>query len=141
MATNNKIAVGLKLPLTRGNLGYFNQNFSTIDQAYSNIKNLLLTMVGERRMNVGFGSQLHRLLFEQITSEQDVTATIISNIQNLMDLYFPYVDVLLIDVTFPDNNNYRIDIDVTFRLKNSSNTLFGAAPQQTVSLTLNTNLG
>lgn len=140
MASNNQIPVGLSLPLQRGTNGFFEQNFNTLDQAYDNIKNLLLTMIGERRMNVNFGSPVYSLLFEQITSEEELRANLTESIQNLVNLYFPYVDILNINVTFPDYNPNQVDMSLTFRLKNSSNTEFGVSETRTVQVSLNTNV-
>lgn len=136
--SNNKIPVGLSLPLQRGSNGYFNQNFNTIDQAYSNIKNLLLTMTGERRMNVNFGSPLYSLLFEQVTDEEEFVETLSSRIRNVIDLYFPYVNINRLDISFSEYNTNMININITFQLKNSSNTQFGASETRTLNLTVNT---
>ena len=55
-------AIGITLPIQIGN-NAFNQAFTTIEQAKSNIKNLLLTNRGERVMQPEFGSGLRELLF------------------------------------------------------------------------------
>ena len=39
----NNYAVGITLPIQRGEDGYFRQSFRTFDQIRSNLKNLLLT--------------------------------------------------------------------------------------------------
>ena len=43
----NNFAVGITLPIQRGNEGYFRQSFRTFDQIRSNLKNLLLTKRGK----------------------------------------------------------------------------------------------
>ena len=65
----NDYAVGLSIPLKNGNGGFFEQNYTTFDQARSNLKNLLLTKKGERIAQPNFGSGLQDLLFEQIDDE------------------------------------------------------------------------
>ena len=137
MANTNKIPVGLKIPLARGTAGYFDQNFTTLSQASTNIKNLLSTDVGERRMNVGFGSTLNQIVFDQMDTKAMQQTALIAQIQNLINAYFPYVDIIQLNVVFPQNEPNRINVDITFQLKNSSDIMFGAS-QQTVSVTLNT---
>ena len=47
---NPDIAIGIAVPLMQEVGAIFNLNYLTIDQAYSNAKNLLLTEKGERIM-------------------------------------------------------------------------------------------
>jgi hypothetical protein len=56
-------AIGITLPLQlSGNS--FAQSYKTAEQAKSNIKNLLLTIKGERPMQPEFGSDLQNLIFD-----------------------------------------------------------------------------
>ena len=142
MSGANKTPVGLRLPLQRGSNGFFDQNFDTLKQASTNIRHMLLTIKGERRMNANFGSNLYRLLFEQNTSEIDLTEQIKSEIQNLINLYFPYVDILYIEVLFADYNNNLVNVNISFKLKNSTDTRFGISAEENINITINTgNLG
>ena len=43
-------AYGITSPLKRGNTGFFEQAFTSFEQAKSNLKNLLSTAKGERLM-------------------------------------------------------------------------------------------
>ena len=61
---NDDISVGVTLPFDGNQLGGYNLSKTTLQQASSNIKNLLLTMKGERPMQPTFGSDLFRTLFE-----------------------------------------------------------------------------
>ena len=65
----NNFAVGITLPIQRGDDGYFRQSFKTFDQVRSNLKNLLLTKRGERILQPDFGSGLHDLLFNPATEK------------------------------------------------------------------------
>lgn len=140
MSTQNIKPVGLKLPLQRGSNGFFNQNFTTIDQAYTNIKNLLMTIFGERRLNTDFGSQLNRIIFEQINDEDELSNRIETQIKNLIDVYFPYVNINRIDVVFPNYNPHQINISIEFELKNSSNIKFGDTDTKLLEFSFNTSL-
>ena len=57
---------GCTFPLRHGNDGFFPQSSTLKEQASSNIKNLLLTMKGERVGQPEFGSLLPAIIFEPI---------------------------------------------------------------------------
>ena len=57
--------VGLELPMRHGPLGFFSRTKTALEQAKSNIKNLLLTNKGERLGNPTFGTNLLSLVFSQ----------------------------------------------------------------------------
>ena len=54
----DRVAIGITLPLQKGNGGYFAQSYQTSEQVKSNIKNLILTRKGERLMHPTFGTDL-----------------------------------------------------------------------------------
>ena len=68
IASDNDSYFGLKFPLTYkdGRDGFFPRAKTLTDQAYSNLKNLLLTRKGERLGQPTFGSDLWNIIFEQI---------------------------------------------------------------------------
>ena len=96
----NDYAYGITLPVQRGNTGYFNQAFSSFEQAKSNLKNLLLTKKGERIMQPNFGTGLHELLFEQLddTFETKLEDTITKNV----NYWLPYINIKQIDIEMTD---------------------------------------
>jgi phage baseplate assembly protein W len=96
----NDYAYGITLPIQRGNTGYFNQAFSSFEQAKSNLKNLLLTKKGERIMQPNFGTGLHELLFEQLddTFETKLEDTITKNV----NYWLPYINIKQIDIEMTD---------------------------------------
>jgi phage baseplate assembly protein W len=111
-------AYGITLPVKRGNTGYFEQAFSSFEQAKSNLRNLLLTKQGERIMQPNFGTGLHSLLFEQMTSqlERDLEETIVKSV----GYWLPYINVKDIEVTMTDEmkDMHRAEIYVTFTVGN-----------------------
>jgi hypothetical protein len=108
----NNFAVGITLPIQRGDTGYFRQSFQTFDQVKSNIKNLLLTKKGERMFQPDFGSGIHDLLFNPATEkfEEDVENTI----NRALEKWMPYVIVqdINVDVSkeYTDNNQASVSI-------------------------------
>ena len=108
----NNFAVGITLPIQRGNEGYFRQSFRTFDQVRSNLKNLLLTKRGERLLQPDFGSGLHDLLFNPATEkfEEDLETTI----NNAVAKWLPYITVEDIDIDISkemtDNNQAKVSL-------------------------------
>ena len=108
----NNFAVGITLPIQRGNDGYFAQSFRTFDQVRSNLKNLLLTKKGERILQPEFGSGLHDLLFQPATEkfEEDLETTI----NEAVAKWLPYVIVedINIDISkeMTDNNQAKVSL-------------------------------
>ena len=110
--SNPDIAVGVSLPLKRGNMGYFNQEYTTLGQVKSNIKNLLLTMKGERIMQPTFGTDLYKILFEPMTDM--LTNDISDVIREAVNEWLPYVILQEVKVDLsPDNidrNEYHVSL-------------------------------
>jgi phage baseplate assembly protein W len=92
-------AYGITLPVQRGNSGYFDQAFSSFEQAKSNLKNLLLTNKGERILQPDFGTGLQELLFEQITDDLEIQLE--SLITDSVNFWLPYIDIdeIVVDMT------------------------------------------
>ena len=55
--------IGLAFPLGFANDGIFRKTKTTLEQARHNLKNLLLTMKGERLGHPEFGCDIHKLIF------------------------------------------------------------------------------
>tara|TARA_B100002019_G_C21162833_1_gene544256 strand:- start:17 stop:448 length:432 start_codon:yes stop_codon:yes gene_type:complete len=111
----NNFAVGITLPIQRGNEGYFRQSFRTFDQIRSNLKNLLLTKRGERIFQPDFGSGLHDLLFNPATEkfEEDLETTI----NDAVAKWLPYVIVedINIDISKEMTDNNQAKVSLKFR--------------------------
>ena len=111
----NNFAVGITLPIQRGNEGYFRQSFRTFDQIRSNLKNLLLTKRGERILQPDFGSGLHDLLFNPATEkfEEDLENTI----NDAVAQWLPYIIVedINIDISKEMTDNNQAKVSLKFR--------------------------
>jgi phage baseplate assembly protein W len=96
----DSFAYGITLPLKRGNGGYFEQAFTSYEQAKTNLKNLLLTRKGERIMQPNFGTGLHSLLFEPMDGEYEgkLRDTITRNVS----YWLPYINIQNIEVEMTD---------------------------------------
>jgi len=115
----NNFAYGITLPVKRGNTGYFEQAFSSYEQAKSNLKNLLLTRKGERLMQPNFGSGLHELLFEQ--ADDRLEQRLEEEITNTVNFWLPYIEISEIEVTMTDEMKDRnqVDMKVVFTVGNT----------------------
>tara|TARA_Y100001938_G_C8064180_1_gene419141 strand:+ start:44 stop:475 length:432 start_codon:yes stop_codon:yes gene_type:complete len=111
----NNFAVGITLPIQRGNEGYFRQSFRTFDQVRSNLKNLLLTKKGERLLQPEFGSGLHDLLFNPATEkfEEDLETTV----NDAVAKWLPYIIVedINIDISKEQTDNNQAKVSLQFR--------------------------
>ena len=111
----NNFAVGITLPIQRGEDGYFRQSFKTFDQVRSNLKNLLLTKRGERMLQPDFGSGLHDLLFNPATEkfEEDLETTINDSVAK----WLPYIIVedINVDISKEQTDNNQAKVSLKFR--------------------------
>lgn len=115
-------AYGITLPIKRGNTGYFEQAFTSFEQAKANLKNLLLTAKGERVMQPEFGTGLQSLLFEPMDDTfenrlQDVITQTVS-------YWLPYINIEEIDVEMTDamKDNHTANMTIQFTVGNTIET-------------------
>ena len=109
--------IGVKVPIRMGNTGFFDQTFSSIDEAKSNMINLLLTRKGERPMQPNFGTNIYNYLFDQMTG--DLANIIEQEITSAVSTWLPYVELITVEVDIGSTNmdRNRIEIKVDFGLK------------------------
>jgi len=106
--------IGISLPLTHGNQGFFDKTKTTLDQARSNIRNLLLTIKGERLGNPTFGSNLYRVLFEP--DDGNIASSIEEAIRESMGEWLPYVNIQSIDVTTSGELENAVNVSMKFTI-------------------------
>ena len=98
-------AYGITLPLKRGGNGYFEQAYTSFEQAKSNLKNLLLTKRGERVMQPEFGTGLESLLFEPMDDSFEGKLTEV--ITQTVNYWLPYINIEEIDIEMTDEMKDR----------------------------------
>jgi|TARA_B100000900_G_scaffold408646_1_gene423260 hypothetical protein len=111
---NPDIFIGLSLPLNYGDQGFFNKTRTLLQQTRSNIRNLLLTIRGERLGNPTFGSDLMRLLFEPNTPDLEVA--IEESIRASLDEWMPFVRIRAIDVIPSSRNPNSLGVRLQFSI-------------------------
>lgn len=112
--------IGITLPIRLGNTGMFEQSTELFKQVKSNFKNLILTKKGERLMQPELGTDLHKILFENITEEtiDNARLTVVESVERWM----PFLELVDFQIKNPVNSNpHRIDITVVYRFRANPN--------------------
>lgn len=107
------VAIGIDLPMIAGGAA-FKSNYTTLDQATANAKNLLLTNKGERIMQPDFGCDLNKSLFENIT--EDLTILVQDIIKSSFNYWLPYIFINELSVT-PKEDENKIFIKLVISLE------------------------
>ena len=117
----DRVAIGITLPIQKGNGGYFAQSYQTSEQVKSNIKNLILTRKGERLMHPNFGTDLYNTLFNQNTD--DLESEIERSIDRAIQEWMPYISVeeILVDQTNTNRDTYFFTVTLNFRVAGQQN--------------------
>jgi len=132
------VALGVALPFGSG-LSNFKLNYTTLDQARTNIVNLLLTHKGERFMQPDFGTNLRRYLFQP--NNNQLKGELRSEIIDAITFWLPYVSIqnLTIENSIENIDQYKINISLTFAVKDDitefTSVTFKFAADGTVSVT------
>lgn len=118
---NDRIAIGITLPIQRGNSGYFTQSYKTEDQIRSNLKNLILTRRGERLMHPTFGTNLYNILFENITDQ--IETQIEQEIEAAIAEWMQYISINEIVINRNETNRDKniFSVDMSFFIEGQQN--------------------
>ena len=94
------ISLGLDLPFSERSGKLFTLNYLSIDQAVVNLKNLVLTLKGERVMHPNFGTNIRRYLFEP--NLQSLRDEVGRDIEEAIKFWLPYINISNLEVTIPE---------------------------------------
>ncbi len=96
-----------QLPLSRGLSFDYDYIRNLEDLVKQNLKNILLTIPGERSMDPDFGVGVSTYLFENYGSfESDLRQSIFSQVSR----YAPFVDLKTVDISGEDDHVLRVTI-------------------------------
>ena len=104
--------VGLSFPLRRSATSDFEQTKNTLEAAKHNIKNLLLTHIGERVGQPTFGSNLKAMIFEQM--DEELPGRVEEEIRTSVETWLPYIEVHEVSVLTDDGDENKLFVDVRF---------------------------
>lgn len=110
----NDVAVGILLNTAHPGGKLFYQSYTTIEQAKSNLINLIFTNEGERIMQPTFGCSIKKLLFEQLNDR------LIQKMDNLIRekvaFWLPYLKIRKINIEGEPNLN-RVNFNLEFNMR------------------------
>lgn len=110
------VPIGIDLPMSSFQGSSFALNYTTLNQAVANAKNLLLTNHGERPMRPLFGCNLRRVLFENLGADNQLTESIRQTILDNFQIQLPYINVTDIVVLQSETNPNQIKIQLSISL-------------------------
>ena len=102
--SEDDVAIGLGLPISSDKTSFFKLNYTTKEQATTNLKMLLLTIPGERVMRPDFGTNIRRILFEPDSS--DLVLNVGNEIEEKVELWLP--NIAIKDVKLKKNSDKHI---------------------------------
>jgi len=100
---------GLSFPLGKAGGGLFSRTQTLEQQAKHNLKNLLLTNLGERPQQPEFGSRLLSVVFE---FKDD--ALIEEVINEAVNKWLPYITINQITTVVDSGNPNRLNVSINF---------------------------
>ena len=111
---NDDKYVGIRFPLGYSPEGFFYKTKTVLEQAKSNIRNLLLTNKGERLGNPTFGTNLLSLVFTQ--ENTDLEARVEEEIRASMAEFLPFINIVSIETNFSEENMSTAIVNLRFTL-------------------------
>ena len=111
---NPDIYIGIRLPMEMGSDGTFKRTKTALEQTQYNIINLLKTMKGERLGQPTFGSNIHKVLFEQMTV--DIETRIEEEINEAISQWLSYVTIKEIKFNHSHELDNQITVNIIFSL-------------------------
>jgi phage baseplate assembly protein W len=97
-----KSETGLGVQLSFNNPGIFKTLYTSNDQAKANIRNLLLTRIGERYNQVNFGTNLLNIVFQPNTPE--TKELINTEITSALSFWLPYIVIENLEILTVDDD-------------------------------------
>jgi len=107
------VAVGIDLPMIGSTGTTLKLNYTTLDQASANARNLLLTDRGERLMHPEFGCDLRKSLFEQVTPS--LLTKMDSRIREAFAYWLPYIAINKLELIPQDSNTVGLTLVISLK--------------------------
>jgi len=119
-------AIGVKFPFNAQ--GVFTKTYTTLEQASTNVRSLLLTRKGERYIQPTFGTDLLNILFQPNINElKDLVS---STITDAITYWLPYIIINTLEiVTQEDDPTLIHDIKISIKF-----TTAGVGAEETITI-------
>ena len=118
---NPNVYIGLALPIKPDDNNVFSLTKNSYDQVQHNLRNLLLTNVGERVYQPEFGSRLRELCFEQL--DDTLPQRVEDEVRRAVNFWLPYVNIVEVETLTEQDNKSKIFVRVKFSTTLNSGTL------------------
>ena len=109
---NPNTYVGLSFPLRRDKFNDFAMTKNSLQQAEHNLKNLLLTHVGERVGQPTFGSRLRALCFEQL--DESLPERLEEEIRQSVSIWLPYINIIDVATLTEEGDKNKIVVRIKY---------------------------
>lgn len=109
---NNNTYIGLSFPLKGDTLNDFALTKTSVEQSIHNMRNLLLTQVGERVGQPNFGSRLRALCFEQIDDELPIR--IENEVKRSVSQWLSYITINSVETLTQDGDKNQVFVKIKF---------------------------
>ena len=113
--------VGLSFPLRSDNNNDFALTKNSLQQARHNLRNLLLTQVGERVGQLEFGSNLRALIFEP--DDKNLPIKIEEEVRRATSRWLPYINIQNVQTLSEEGNKNKVFVQISFSTTLNSDTL------------------
>ena len=109
---NTNTYVGMSFPLKGDTFNDFSLTKTTIEQSVHNLRNLLLTVVGERGGQPEFGSQLKAICFEQIDDE--LPLKIENEVRRAVSKWLSHIEIKSVETLTQDGDKSTVFVKIKF---------------------------
>ena len=118
---NPRTYVGLSFPLRADNNNDFALTKNSSEQAQHNLKNLLLTHVGERVGQPEFGSTLRAICFEP--DDTNLPGKLEEEVRRAVGLWLTYINIVSVDTLTDEADENKVYVKVSYSTTLNSETL------------------
>jgi len=122
LAENSHRVLGIAINTTSNTGGAFQVNYTTLQQAKSNLINLILTKKGERLGQPDFGCDIWRILFDPII-DGEIDARVEQTIMDAVSIWLPYIsiDEIFLEYTPELIDTDGLNVEIKFSLTSNPN--------------------
>ena len=122
LAENAYKVLGISVNRASNSNGAFSVNYTTLEQAKSNLINLIMTRKGERVHQPDFGCDIWKVLFEPIVPG-DIEKRCEDTIIEAVNIWLPYLTVeeILLDYDDTSIDLHKLGVEINFYLSSNPN--------------------